>query len=658
MSAGRRSVFAGLALCAVAGAQQRPLDYRLDVGPWFARLSCAAAECHGGALGRGGFKLSLFGGDPALDHRAITLDRDARRVDFVDPAQSLLLRKPTHELDHGGGRRLTRGSPAESALRTWIALGAPFSAADAPVLESLDLSRDGDRVRAIATIRWDDAGTPRLTAEDVTARSLFDSTAGDVLAVDPDGWLTRRGPGETWITARFAGRDASLRCVEAFAAIGSDAASDDDPLDRAWRSDLHELGLVPAEPASPERLLRRAFLLLAGRLPTPAERAAFLGADPQRRFADLVDSLLLGDDFARVAGGWIADWFEVPPDARLLRDELDRIGARDTSLLAALDPQLAPGRPLLDRLPDPRDRAELFARAALGVRLSCARCHDHPLDRWTRPEHLGFSALFVDARPAADGGMQDGQLFDPASGDAVPARMLALLGTDPRDGPPRRRLRAALLANPRVFARNVVNRVVAILCGRGFVEPVDDHRLTNPGVLPTVEALLVDGFVRDDLRLRPLIRRVLLSSMWSVDSDEPEGDPLRLHAERIHLARREARPLPEPLLRHAAALALGIRDRTPAPPSPSPLALWLSLWNGAEVEALLTTPGSALDLIALRDDDRERIASLFDLLYGREAGPEEEEALRARLAAADDRTAALRSLTHAMLLSREFSSLR
>ncbi len=39
------------------------------------------------------------------------------------------------------------------------------------------------------------------------------------------------------------------------------------------------------------------------------------------------------------------------------------------------------------------DRMENIGQAFLGVRMSCARCHKHPFDRWTTDDYWNFAAF-------------------------------------------------------------------------------------------------------------------------------------------------------------------------------------------------------------------------------------------------------------------------
>src|SRR5262245_4146019 len=102
-----------------AAEPARPPDFDTEVVPVLTR-----AGCNSGA-GRGGFKLSLWGSDPEADHAALVHELEGRRVNLARPEESLLLRKPTRQLAHGGGRRLNRDGPGVQRILAWLAAGAP-----------------------------------------------------------------------------------------------------------------------------------------------------------------------------------------------------------------------------------------------------------------------------------------------------------------------------------------------------------------------------------------------------------------------------------------------------------------------------------------------------------------------------------------------------
>src|SRR5437588_29994 len=91
--------------------------------PVLTRLGCNSGACHGALAGKGGFKLSLRGYDPVTDHFVMTRQVLGRRVDKLQPAHSLFLRKPTLTLPHGGGQKIEVESADYQLLADWIASG-------------------------------------------------------------------------------------------------------------------------------------------------------------------------------------------------------------------------------------------------------------------------------------------------------------------------------------------------------------------------------------------------------------------------------------------------------------------------------------------------------------------------------------------------------
>src|SRR3989441_241703 len=86
------------------------IDFERHIMGLLGRLGCNSGSCHGSFQGRGGFRLSLFGYEPEKDIIAITRDSLARRINPIDPDNSLLLLKATGQVEHGGGMRFSRDS--------------------------------------------------------------------------------------------------------------------------------------------------------------------------------------------------------------------------------------------------------------------------------------------------------------------------------------------------------------------------------------------------------------------------------------------------------------------------------------------------------------------------------------------------------------------
>src|SRR5262245_24938951 len=123
-----------LACCASAlfSAEPRRFNFENDIVPLLSRYGCNSSGCHGKAEGQNGFKLSVFGFDPAADHAALVKEGRGRRVQPSAPEQSLLLTKMSGTVAHGGGVRLARGSEDYDTIRAWIAVGMPFGSPNDP----------------------------------------------------------------------------------------------------------------------------------------------------------------------------------------------------------------------------------------------------------------------------------------------------------------------------------------------------------------------------------------------------------------------------------------------------------------------------------------------------------------------------------------------
>ena len=118
------TLFTLLCLSSVVQAAEREPLFSRHIVPLFSRLGCNAGSCHGAVKGQGGFRLTLFGADPALDHQGLLREAAGRRLNRVLPDASLLLLKASGQVNHQGGKRMEVGSAEYQLLRSWIAGGA------------------------------------------------------------------------------------------------------------------------------------------------------------------------------------------------------------------------------------------------------------------------------------------------------------------------------------------------------------------------------------------------------------------------------------------------------------------------------------------------------------------------------------------------------
>src|SRR5262249_817839 len=153
-----------------------PVSFSREVTPVLTRAGCNQGACHGGQHGKGGFRLSLLGFDPAFDHPQIVQSAEGRRVVLSEPERSILLLKPTLTLEHGGGERFKVGSAAYNLLKRWLEDGAPAPSPGAPAVTAVEawpprrVMEPGEQQQFVVRATWADGLT-----RDVTAVAQFDA---------------------------------------------------------------------------------------------------------------------------------------------------------------------------------------------------------------------------------------------------------------------------------------------------------------------------------------------------------------------------------------------------------------------------------------------------------------------------------------------------
>ena len=531
-----------LFLATSINAAERPWHFATDILPILTKAGCNAGKCHGAATGQGGFKLSLLGDDPANDHAVITRERGGRRLDFTDAARSLILRKPARELRHKGGMKLRANSDDWKTVRDWIADGASFGDAKLAVT-SIAVSPTEWRAPAAGGKRQNQltvtAHFSNGTKRDVTRHAVFTTQDDAVATVDASGMVTALRPGVAPVMVRAMGQVSAMRVAVPFGAeLKAEFPKARNYIDEAVFAELKQMR-IPASPAASDHVfLRRTTLVIAGRLPTANEARTFLQKPDRAKlierllgsaeFADfwtlklgdlfLLDSKQLGLGSARAYRNWLhAQLKHNAPIDRLVRELLTAKGNVNEN----------PAANFQRRKSDPRDMGEFVSRSLLGIRLACARCHNHPFDRWTQTDYHRFAAFFARTR-VRDGTLvltpdaevrhpRTGQLVEPANLDGAVAKGN---GSD---------FRPALVnwmtaADNPIFARAFVNRVWRELMGRGIVEPVDDLRVSNPPTNPALLDALAKRFIENKFDLRRLIGDITASHVFGSASKATEGN--------------------------------------------------------------------------------------------------------------------------------------
>ena len=192
-------------------AKKRTISFRHDIMALLSKAGCNAGVCHGNANGKGGFKLSLRGQDPEFDFLALTRNQFGRRINLIDPTDSILLHKPTTLLSHQGGKRFDKNSDEYRMLYKWIASGSHDDKSDLPKLTELTVTpvdqvlEPDQAVQIKATATFSD-GAQR----DVTHVAVYEPSDLAV-TVTPRGLARSTAAGQTTILVRYLHKQQAVR---------------------------------------------------------------------------------------------------------------------------------------------------------------------------------------------------------------------------------------------------------------------------------------------------------------------------------------------------------------------------------------------------------------------------------------------------------------
>ncbi|MFV0446174.1 MAG: DUF1553 domain-containing protein, partial [Planctomycetaceae bacterium] len=563
----------------VQGArQQQQWSFRNDVLPVLSKAGCNMGACHGALAGKGGFRLSLRGYDPPTDHANIVFQDRGRRVEFSEPARSLLIAKPTGAIPHKGGVRFETDSPSYRILSEWIAAGAPEPQTDDPRVEELEilpnvsLHRVGETQQMIVTAVFSDG-----SRRDVTPWVKWSSANEAVCRVDESGLVTVIGPGEGAVVAWYSSQIAIARITVPWSDAlpdGYEFAAPKNFVDEQIDRKLALLGIPASATCTDQTFVRRVYLDTIGKLPTSDEAARFLTDTAADKRDQLIDALLARPEFVDY---WTYKWSDVLMlNGTLLRPEALRAyyswmrkhvevntpwDAVVREIMTATGDSFENGATNFYALyQSPEDMTENACQAFLGLSIGCAKCHNHPLEKWTNDQYYGMANLFARVKAKGWGGearngngrrtvyvSTSGDLVQPRTGKPQPPTPLdgeSLPIDDPGD---RRQALAKWLTSPEnpYFARSISNRIWANFFSVGLVMNIDDLRASNPASNEDLLSACAAHLIENKFDLKSLMRVILQSNAYQRSSEpRPENVadtrfysryyPRRLMAEVLH----------------------------------------------------------------------------------------------------------------------------
>jgi hypothetical protein len=534
----------------VAGAKTDvPISFRMDVMPVFMKTSCNNGSCHGAARGKDGFRLSLFGFDPAGDHFRLTREMPGRRINLALPEESLLMEKAAGVVPHTGGKRMSVGDEQYNTLVRWLKSGAPDDPkpAEVPTVVSVELypknavmDGEGEQQRLTVRAKYSD-GTDR----DVTSLAYFSSNNETAAEISQEGLVTAHERGEAFIMARF-----DTHTVGSHFIVLPKGLNYEDPktpeynyIDTLVHNKLRKLRIIPSDVCTDEQFLRRVFVDITGTMPSAEEYEKFLADTDEKKREKVVDQLLQRKEFVDI---WVMKWAELLQvrtiNNRVARKPMLRYFNWLREKIAGNTPTDVMVRELLaskgGTFSDPATNyyqtetetlkvAENVAQVFMGMRIQCAQCHNHPFDRWTMDDYYGFAAFFsqIGRKRAED--PREQIIYNSGRGDVrhlVDNRVMQpkFLGGEVPDikGRDRREVLAEWLASPDnpYFATNLANIVWAHFFGRGIIHEVDDVRVSNPPVNAELLAELGKRFTGYNYDFRQLVRDICTSRTYQLST--------------------------------------------------------------------------------------------------------------------------------------------
>ncbi len=312
--------------------------------------------------------------------------------------------------------------------------------------------------------------------------------------------------------------------------------------------------------------LRRVYLDLIGRSPTPEELTAFSFDASANKRAAIVDRLLADSEYGQ---NWARYWRDVVMyrkaddrgalAARPMQDYLAEHFNKNTpwndiarSFITAEGSISENGNTaiFMAQMGEHEDVTSEMSRIFLGIQIQCAQCHDHPTDRWKREQFHELAAFFprnivrpesqdmpfsfilqsVNIEPRFRFGGNNGRprasnehyMSDLKNPESKGTRMEPTFFVSGKQLP-RGSLILSAAARPALmftgsdnpwFSRAVVNRLWSELCGEGFYEPIDDIGPDREATAPKTLDLLAAQFQANNYDLKWLFRTITQTDLY------------------------------------------------------------------------------------------------------------------------------------------------
>lgn len=692
------------------------MSFEFDALVALSKNGCNSGACHGSPSGKGGFRLSLRAFDPVLDGLTLIREDLGRRANPLSPDESLLLLKPLMKVPHGGGQKLKKTDPAYATLRAWIEQGCQPDPADQPRCVKIEVTPPTGRLLKFPAHTQQLAVRAHFSdgsSRDVTPLACYSSSDSEIAEVTEGGLVVGKNRGEAAIIIRYLEHIEScfLTFVKDVPGYQWPSPPTNNYVDELVYSKLQQLQYLPSGLCSDEEFLRRVYCDVIGTPPTVEEVRAFLADGSPDKRAKAINLLLDRPEYSKF---WALKWGD------LLRLTNQQIGNSGTfkyhrwieralasnmpydqfakELLVAKGSTLQnPAANFYRTAGDTNECVETISQVFLGARLQCAKCHNHPFERWTQDNYYGMAAFFNRVQRKKSARPDELVVYMAIAGEVTQPRTnkqmkpwLPLRGdVDPPADSDRRDTFANWLVekdNP-YFAKIEVNRIWSHLLGRGIVEPADDFRESNPPSNAALLEKLAKDFVEHSYDRKHVLRTILNSRTYQADfrPNEMNKDdvkyfshyqPRLMSAEQLLdsicavtdlpetfaglPAGTKATQLPAPdLAKHEFLKIFGQPERQTVcaceRTSDSNLGMAIQFFNGPLIYGKLRDANNRFrKAITAGKKNEDIIEELYLAAVARKPTPKELEASLAHIAAKGDQVVGLEDVCWALLNTNEF----
>jgi len=698
-----------------------PVSFRRDLIAAMNVGGCNAGACHGTPSGKNGFKLSLRGFDPAADFLQLTREQFGRRTDKHDPEASLLFLKGIGRVPHEGGQRFGATSIPGEMMLAWLAEGLKD---DVPTLPSVKRVEVTPGARILKTpAKWQQLSVVAHfgdnSTRDVTRLTVFSSSDPSIADVTPAGLVEFKRAGEIAVLARYLEEMVSVRLtyLEPRDGFVWPNPPETNFVDTLVFAKLKQMSIAPSGLAEDYEFVRRAYLDCIGRMPTADEAKAFFADKDAKKREKLIDALV---DMPEFADFWALKWADVLRSSRKTIQVKGSYGMQ--AWLRAHFLKNTPMDKIVQEIitsngnsyanppanyyriaKDPTALAETTAQLFLGVRMQCAKCHNHPFERWSQDDYYGMAAWFARvrtkpepgaAKPQGQGGAEviftarDGEVNQPRTGKQMKPRYIGTGDAEVKPGEDRRAVLAVWLTAPEnaFFSKSVANRVWFHLMGKGIVDPVDDFRESNPSCNDELLDALAKDFAKNRFDMKRLVKTIMKSRTYQLSAQPNDFNKddnkyfshtvtKLLTAEQLLdaicdftampekfaglPAGTRATQLPDGEVNHPFLKAFGQPARELAceceRESDGNLAQALQLINGPTVNEKVRNPNNRLgQLLAAKKSDADVLADLYFAALGRAPFDDEKQIALDHVAKREDKRKAWEDVAWALINTREF----